>query len=81
MINGGDPRTEPHQFATPPPWIAFPTKVAPPLFMVRRNLAYRQDNDYSVSDMLRLGSAILGCEVFGNWNLNGSISSVSSTKN
>ncbi|KAJ9670271.1 hypothetical protein PVL29_026675 [Vitis rotundifolia] len=64
MMEGGDPRTELHQFAAPPPWVTFPTKVALPLFLLRRSLDVNQANVSGVSDNFRMGSAILGCDVF-----------------
>ena len=63
MMEGGDPRTELHQFAAPPPWVTFPTKVALPLFLLRRSLDHDQANVSGVSDSFRMGSAILGCDV------------------
>ena len=63
MMEGGDPRTELHQLATAPPWVTFPTKVASPLFLLRRILGIHQADVSGVSDKFRMGSAILGCDV------------------
>ena len=64
MIDGGDPRTELHHFSVPPPWITFPTKIASPLFVLRRSLGFKQANVSGVADTFRTGSAISGCHVF-----------------
>ncbi|XP_044480648.1 putative UDP-rhamnose:rhamnosyltransferase 1 isoform X1 [Mangifera indica] len=63
MINGKDPRTKLEDFTVPPPWVPFKTNVAFRLHEAKKIFDLYEMNDSGVTDMVRAGSVIDGCDV------------------
>ncbi|XP_044480645.1 putative UDP-rhamnose:rhamnosyltransferase 1 [Mangifera indica] len=63
MINGEDPRTKPEDFTVPPTWVPFKTNVAYRLHEAKKFFDHIEMNDSGVTDMVRLGLVIDGCDV------------------
>ncbi|KAF9674552.1 hypothetical protein SADUNF_Sadunf10G0138900 [Salix dunnii] len=63
ILNGDDPRTEPHHFTVPPKWVTFPSKVAFRIHEAKRFLDHIEMNSSGVTDIFRSGSVLAGCDV------------------
>lgn len=65
VLMGTDPvRTKAQDFTVSPPWVPFPTTVAPRYFEVMRvSDSLDSDNDSGVSDLYRFGAGIQNCDV------------------
>ncbi|XP_044480646.1 putative UDP-rhamnose:rhamnosyltransferase 1 [Mangifera indica] len=63
MINGEDPRSKPEDFTVPPPWVPFKTTVAFRLHEAKKFFEHYEMNDSGVTDMVRMGSVLDGCDV------------------
>ncbi|KAK1587194.1 hypothetical protein Q3G72_010518 [Acer saccharum] len=64
MINGDDQRNKPEHFTVPPNWVPFPTNIAFRFHEAKKILDNAEVNVSGLSDFVRLGLAILGCDVF-----------------
>ncbi|KAK1587094.1 hypothetical protein Q3G72_009441 [Acer saccharum] len=63
IINGDDQRNKPEHFTVPPKWVPFPTNIAFRFHEAKRNLDYTEVNVSGLSDFVRLGLTISGCDV------------------
>ncbi|KAK2656608.1 hypothetical protein Ddye_009660 [Dipteronia dyeriana] len=64
MINGDDQRIKPEHFTVPPEWVPFPTNIAFRFHEAKKLLEHVEVNESGLSDFVRLGLAISGCDVF-----------------
>ncbi|CAK9159937.1 unnamed protein product [Ilex paraguariensis] len=63
MIDGSDPRKSPEDFTVPPEWVPFPTNLAYRQYETNWIQSAIENTDSGFSDVYRLGSAIMGCDV------------------
>ncbi|KAK3211142.1 hypothetical protein Dsin_015848 [Dipteronia sinensis] len=63
MINGDDQRNKPEHFTVPPKWVPFPTNIAFRFHEAKKILDHEEVNVSGISDFVRLGLAISGCDV------------------
>ncbi|KAK0605668.1 hypothetical protein LWI29_029436 [Acer saccharum] len=63
IINGDDQRNKPEHFTVPPKWVPFPTNIAFRFHEAKRNLDYTEVNVSGLSNFVRLGLTISGCDV------------------
>ncbi|KAK4844799.1 hypothetical protein QYF36_024564 [Acer negundo] len=63
MINGDDQRNKPEHFTVPPKWVPFPTNIAFRFHEAKKILDNVEVNVSGLSDFVRLGLTISGCDV------------------
>ncbi|CAK9147563.1 unnamed protein product [Ilex paraguariensis] len=64
MANSADYRTKLEDFTVAPKWVPFPSCIAFWLHEIKRLYNSVDDNIFGISDALRFGKTVMGCDVF-----------------